>query len=195
MGKKIDIYFLYFLGFVGLKSPGSDDVKKTMVTTLAETELTDHSKANLFHDGALELLLLLVSHSDKDVRIMAVKALQSLSSLHQNGVEMIRKRAIRPLLDLVRLQDSSSPVLQDLVAVTIMNIAKLVPAVGNDESLVFIESDDDISWLFSLIILTGPNIQCSILQMFYALAQLPSAKDMRTKLRQVSFYVKTIFLH
>ena len=181
-----------FLG-AGLKSIGSDEVKKIMVTTLAETELTDHSKANIFRDGALEPLLSLSSHSDTDIKVMAVKALQSLSSLHQNGLQMIRERAVHPLLDLLRLQVSSSSVLQELVAVTIANIAKSVPTVEADESLVFLESDDDISWLFSLIILTGPNIQRSILQTFYALGQLPSAKDMRNKLRQVTFIHGLLF--
>ncbi|ONK59220.1 uncharacterized protein A4U43_C08F4210 [Asparagus officinalis] len=167
-------------------SNGSGDIKKVMVATLAEMELTDHSKADLFRDGALEPLLHLVSHGDRDIKIMAVKALQSLSSLHQNGLQMIRKRAVHQFMDLLRPHDSTSSVLQELVAVTIMNIAKSVPTVEDDESLGFLESDDDISWLFSLIISTGPNIQCSILQTFYALGQLPSSKDMRTRLRQFS---------
>ncbi|XP_019709694.1 U-box domain-containing protein 44 isoform X2 [Elaeis guineensis] len=164
----------------------SDDVKNNMVKTLAEMELTDHSKATLFEDGALEPLLQLVSHGDVHTKTMAVKALQKLSSFHQNGLQMIRARAVRPLLDLLHLHTTSSPSLREQVAATIMNIAISARHLGPDETLGFLESDDEISWLFSLIILTGPNIQQSILQTFYALCQLQLAGDMRAKLRQFS---------
>lgn len=157
-----------------------------MVTTLAEMELTDHSKATLFEDGALEPLLQLVSHGDVHTKTMAVKALQKLSSLHQNGLQMIRERAVRPLLDLLHCRMTSSPSLREQVAATIMNIAISARHLGPDETLGFLESDDEISQLFSLIIFTGPKIQQSILQTFYALCQLQLAGDMRAKLRQVS---------
>ncbi|XP_008806362.1 U-box domain-containing protein 44-like isoform X2 [Phoenix dactylifera] len=164
----------------------SDDVKKNMVKTLAEMELTDHSKATLFEDGALEPLLQLMSHSDVYNKTMAVKALHKLSSFHQNGLQMIRARAVHPLLDLLHLHIGSSPSLRELVAATIMNIAISARELRPEETLDFLESDDEISRLFSLIILTGPKIQQSILQTFYALCQLQLAGDMRAKLRQFS---------
>lgn len=166
-----------------------------MVTTLAKIELTDHSKASLFHDGVLEPLLRLISHDDADIRLMAIKSLQCLSSLQQNGLQMIRERAVRPLLDLLRPQVSSSTIPRETVALILMNIAKSVSTAEADESLEFLESDDDISWLFSLVIVTGPEIQCNILQMFYALSRLPSAKDMRNKLRQVIFYLTSFSVY
>lgn len=170
------------------RSSGSDDVKKNMVKTLAEMELTDHSKVTLFEDGALEPLLQLVSHSNVHTKTMAVKVLEKLSSFHQNGLQMIRARAVHPLLDLLHLHITSSPSLREEVAATIMNIAISARLLGPDETLGFLESDDEISRLFSLIMLTGPNIQQRILQTFYALCQLQQAGDMRAKLRQVSIW-------
>ncbi|KAJ6851259.1 U-box domain-containing protein 44-like [Iris pallida] len=164
----------------------SDDRKKLMVTTLAEMELTDHSKATLFSYGVLEPLLHLLSHGDADMQKVAVKALHSLSSLCQNGLQMIRDRKIRPLINYLRFQVVSSSILCEQVAGIIMNIAVSAEAIESDDSLVMLESDDDISWLFSLVILAGPNVQISILRTFYFMCKLASAKDMRTKLRQFS---------
>lgn len=157
-----------------------------MATALADMELTDHSKAALFDDGVLKPLLQLVSHGDAEVKQVAVKSLQNLSSLPQNGLQMIREGALPPLLNLLYLHQASSPILREQVAATIMNLAISATLPGASETpLAFLESDDDIFRLFCLISLTGPNVQESILRTFHAICQPPSARDMRAKLRQV----------
>lgn len=157
-----------------------------MATALADMELTDHSKAALFDDGVLKPLLQLVSHGNAEVKQVSVKALQNLSSLPQNGLQMIREAAVPPLLNLLYLHQASSPILREQVAATIMNLAISATSPGAGETpLAFLESDDDIFKLFSLVSLTGPGVQQSILRAFHAICQPPSAIDMRAKLRQV----------
>eukprot|EP00268_Persea_americana_P040914 TRINITY_DN4072_c0_g1_i1.p1 TRINITY_DN4072_c0_g1~~TRINITY_DN4072_c0_g1_i1.p1 ORF type:complete len:525 (-),score=124.61 TRINITY_DN4072_c0_g1_i1:3891-5465(-) len=164
---------------------GSNISKMIMATALADMELTDHSKAALFDDGVLKPLLQLVSHGNAEVKQVAVKALQNLSSLPQNGLQMIREAALPPLLNLLYLHQASSPILREQVAATIMNLAiSATLPVASETPLAFLESDDDIFRLFSLVRLTGPGVQQSILRAFHAICQPPSAIDMRAKLRQ-----------
>lgn len=163
----------------------NDDVKKIMVTTLAEIELPDQSKAALFRDGALDVLLHLVKHSDPDIKTMAVKSLQSLSILPENGVKMIREGALSLLLDLLRhCHCTGSHILSEQATATIMNIVSSAVGLKDDESLILLKSDEDIFWLFSLVNLTGPSIQQSIFQTFFALCQVTSAEDIKYKLKQ-----------
>ncbi|XP_020570866.1 U-box domain-containing protein 44-like isoform X3 [Phalaenopsis equestris] len=166
---------------------GNDDVKKIMVTTLAEIELPDQSKAGLFRDGALDVLLYLVKHSDPDIRAMAVKSLQSLSNLPENGVKMMREGALSPLIDLLCHQHfNASNILSEQAASTIMNIVSSAVDWEDEESLIFLKSDDEIFALFSLVNLTCPTIQQCLLQTFYSLCHIPSAEDIKDKLKQVS---------
>ncbi|KAM0945395.1 putative U box domain, armadillo-like helical, Zinc finger, RING/FYVE/PHD-type [Dioscorea sansibarensis] len=176
----------YFKPLLRQLDSGSDDAKKIMVSTLAEMELTDHSKGTLFKDGALQPLLKLISHTDTDLKVASVKALQNLSSLPQNALQMIREGAVRPLLHLLHHHISSFPTLQEQVAATIMNIAVSAKELDSNENFVLLESDDDVFWLLSLINFTGPNIQRSILITFCALCELPTGKTIRAKLRQCS---------
>ncbi|XP_020677741.1 U-box domain-containing protein 44-like isoform X1 [Dendrobium catenatum] len=175
----------YFKPLLRCLGSGNDDVKKIMVTTLAEIELPDQSKAALLRDGALDALLHLVKHSDPDIKTMAVKSLQSLSSLPENGVKMISEGALSPLIDLLRHHHYTAyHILSELAATTIMNIISSAVDLKDDESLILLKSDDDIFSLFSLVNLTGPSIQRSILRTFYALCHLTSAEDIKYKLKQ-----------
>ncbi|KAJ0964075.1 hypothetical protein J5N97_029197 [Dioscorea zingiberensis] len=176
----------YFKPLLRHLDSGSDDVKKIMVSTLAEMELTDHSKATLFKEGALQPLLKLISHTDADLKGTSIKALQNLSSLPQNALQIVREGAVRPFLDLLHHHISSSPGLREQVAAIIMNIAVSAKDLESNENFVLLETDDDIFWLVSLISLTGPNIQKRILQTFCALCELPTGKTVKAKLRQCS---------
>ncbi|KAF8379970.1 hypothetical protein HHK36_027436 [Tetracentron sinense] len=177
----------YFRPLLQRLSSGTENVKIIMAKTLAEMELTDHIKSSLFENGVLGPLLHLVSHGDAEMKKVAVKALQNLSSLPRNGLQMIREGAVGLLLDLLYRHSSSSPSLREQVAATIMHLAISTTAQEADQTpLTLLESDEDIFRLFSLINLTGPDVQQSILMTFHAMCQSPSGRDIRTKLRQCS---------
>ncbi|KAL4622108.1 hypothetical protein ACB092_06G274000 [Castanea dentata] len=175
----------YFRHLLQRLSTGPEDVKLTMATTLAEMELTDHNKESLFEGGVLGPLLHFVSHGDTHMKNVAAKALRNLSSLPKNGLQMIKEAAVRPLLDSLFNHSTSSSSLREHAAGTIMHLA--VSTVSQESSQIpvsLLESDEDILMLFSLINLTGPEIQQSIIQTFQALCQSPSAPIIKTKLSQ-----------
>lgn len=158
----------------------------TVAATLSEIELTDNNKLSLFEDGALQPLLVLLSHSDMEMKKVAVKALYNLSSVPQNGLRMIREGAAGPLFELLYRHSLSSPSLRGEVAVIIMHLAISTTTLEADQMHVsLLESEEDIFKLFSLISLTGPDIQQIILRTFHAMCQSHSGLDIRTKLRQV----------
>ncbi|GER48691.1 U-box domain-containing protein [Striga asiatica] len=164
-------YFQYLLERL---SSGPDHVKMRMARTLGEMELTDHNKSSLVENGVLDLLLILLSHDNVDMKIVAVEALLNLSSLKPNGQEIIKKGAVRPLLDILYRQTSSQR-LRELIASTIVHLAQsTVPEAPDSMPAVMLESDDDISELFSFINLVGPNLQQYILRAFHAMCQGPS---------------------
>ncbi|KAG2720598.1 hypothetical protein I3760_02G042800 [Carya illinoinensis] len=167
-------------------STGPEDVKMIMATTLAEMELTDHNKESLLEADALGPLLRSALQGNTQLREVAFKALRNLSSLSKNGLQMIREGAVRPLLDVL-FHHGSSPSLREHAAGTIMHLA--VSTMSQESSQIpvsLLDSDDDIFRLFSLINLTGPDIQQSIMQTFQALCQSPSATNIKTKLTQCS---------
>lgn len=175
----------YFRHLLQRLSTGPEDVKLTMATTLAEMELTDHNKESLFEGGVLGPLLHFVSHGDPHMKNVAAKALRNLSSLPKIGLQMIKEAAVRPLLDTLFSHSISSSSLREHAAGTIMHLA--VSTMSQESSQIpisLLESDEDIQRLFSLINLTGPEIQQSIIQTFQALCQSPSAPIIKTKLSQ-----------
>ncbi|KAI8572855.1 hypothetical protein RHMOL_Rhmol01G0232500 [Rhododendron molle] len=174
-------YFKYLLQRL---SSGPEDVKLTMAKTLAEMELTDLNKSSLLDDGVLGSLRHLISHGSTEMKQVAVKALQNLSSLPKNGLQMLREGTVVPLLDLL-CHHTSPLTLREQIAATILQLA--LSTVSQDLSgtpVTFLESDEDISRLFSLISLSRPTIQQSILQAFHAMCQSPSATTIKTKLNQ-----------
>ncbi|GKU87889.1 hypothetical protein SLEP1_g2218 [Rubroshorea leprosula] len=177
----------YFKHLLQRLSTGSEDVKMTMVTALAEMVLTDHNKVVLLEGGVLAPLLHLVSHGDIQMKMVTVSALQNLSSLPRNGLQMIREGAVGPLLDVLFHHSSSTPRLREQVAATIMHLALSTVLQECDRTPVrLLESEEDIFKLFSLINVTGPDVQQNILQIFQALCQCPSATDIKIKLAQCS---------
>ncbi|KAJ4950723.1 hypothetical protein NE237_027555 [Protea cynaroides] len=177
----------YFSPLLQRLSSGPENIKIIMATTLAEMELSDHGKLTLFEEGVLGPLLHLITHVDVKIKEAAVKALQNLSTLPPNGLWMIREGAVDPLLDLLYCHSSSFPSLGEHVAATIMNLA-ISTAVeeASKTELSLLKSDEDISRLFSLINLTGPDVQRSILRTFHAMCQPQSATEIRSKLRECS---------
>ncbi|PQQ21706.1 U-box domain-containing protein 44-like [Prunus yedoensis var. nudiflora] len=176
----------YFTHLLQRLSAGPEDVKMTMASNLAEMELTDHNKESLIEGGVLCPLLYLVSHGDIPIKTVAVKALRNLSSLPKNGLQMIREGAERPLLDLLFNLSSSLSSLREYLAATIMHLAMSVSLESSQTPVSFLESDEDILKLFSLINLMGPNVQKSIIRTFHTLCQSPSAISIKTKLIQSS---------
>ncbi|KAL5792189.1 hypothetical protein ACOSP7_000783 [Xanthoceras sorbifolium] len=175
-------YFTYLLQRL---SAGPEDVKMIMATTLAEMELTDHHKESLLEGGVLGPLLHLVSHGDIEMKNVAVKALRNLSSVPKNGLQMIKEGAARPLFDLLLHHSLSSSSLREQAAATIMHLAlSTVSQEASETPVSLLESQDEILMLFSLINLTGPDVQQRILQTFNALCQSPSAKNIKSKLIQ-----------
>lgn len=157
-----------------------------MAKTLSEVELTDHSKLSLFKDGAKGPLLQLLSHDDIEMKKVSVKALQNLSTIPQNGLQMIREGAVGQLFELLYCHRLSSTSLREQVAATIMHLAISTTAPEADQMKASIfDSEEDIFKLFSLISLTGPQVQQSILQTFIAMCQSSSGFEIRTTLRQV----------
>ncbi|KAJ4839111.1 hypothetical protein Tsubulata_014921 [Turnera subulata] len=177
----------YFKHLLQRLSTGPDNVKAVMASTLAEMELTDHNKASLFEGGVLGPLLHLISHNDVQIKMVAVTALRNLSSLPANGLQMIREGAMGQLLGLLFQPLSLSSSLREEVAATIMHLATSTMFQESDTSPVsLLESDDDVFKLFSLINLTGPEVQQNILRTFFALCHSPSAPTIKTKLTECS---------
>ncbi|XP_031248729.1 U-box domain-containing protein 44-like isoform X2 [Pistacia vera] len=175
----------YFKPLLQLLS--SEHVRLIMAETLSEIELTDHNKLALFREGALGPLLQMLSHSDLEMKIVAVKALKNLSHIPQNGLQMIKEGALKPLFELLYRHGLSSSSFREGVAAIIMHLATATCSQeANDLQISMLESEEDIFKLFSLISLTGPDIQKSILRTFQALCQSPSGPDIRAKLRQLS---------
>ncbi|KAL9430372.1 hypothetical protein AB3S75_025710 [Citrus x aurantiifolia] len=177
----------YFKHLLQRLSAGPENVKMRMATTLAEMELTDHHKASLLEGNLLGPLLHLVSRGDMQMKKVAVKALRNLSSVPKNGLQMIKEGAVGPLVDLLLHHSSSSSSLREETATAIMHLAvSTMYQESSQTPVTLLESDKEIFMLFSLINLTGPNVQQRILQTFNALCRSPSAGNIKTTLTQCS---------
>lgn len=177
-------YFTYLLQRL---SSGCDQVKMTMAKTLGEMELTDHKKAALVESGVLDLLLVLVSHDDVEMKTVAVQALLNLSSLEKNGQEIIKKGAVRPLLDILYRQTFSRR-LRELVAATIVHLALSTIAKEGSDSVpvLMLETGEEITELFSFSNMTVPAVRQDIFRAFHAMCLSPAADMVKSKLRECS---------
>ncbi|XP_050916914.1 U-box domain-containing protein 43 isoform X2 [Lathyrus oleraceus] len=167
-----------------LQRLSTDDVKMVMVKTLAEMESTDHNKEVLFDNGILAPLLHLVSHTDVQMKLVALKALQNLSSLKKNGLEMIRQGAARLLFGILFQHSLPSSSLCEHVAPIIMQLAESTISQDTQTPVSLLESDEEVFNLFSLVSHIQPDVRQYIIQTFYALCQSPSASYIRNKLRE-----------
>ncbi|TYI11535.1 hypothetical protein ES332_A09G214400v1 [Gossypium tomentosum] len=169
----------------------SDDVRFLMAKTLSEIDLTDHHKLSLVKDGgALGPLLQLLSHEDLGMKTVAVKALQNLSSLPQNGLQMIKEGAVGPLFEILYCHSLSSPSLREQVAVVIMHLAKSTNSpAADDEKISLLES---VSWSSS-----GSEIRAKLRQLpaVQVLVQLCEVTNQMVRVRASAvkfFYCLTI---
>lgn len=174
----------YFKHLLQRLSAGPDDVKMIMVKMLAEMESTDHNKEILFDSGILPPLLRLVSHNDVEMKLVALKALQNLSTLKKNGLEMIQQGAARKLFGILFQHSLPSSSLSEHVAPIIMQLAASTISQDTQTPVSLLESDEDVFNLFSLVSYTVPDVRQYIIQTFYSLCHSPSASYIRNKLRE-----------
>ncbi|XP_023754069.1 U-box domain-containing protein 44 [Lactuca sativa] len=176
----------YFTHLLHRLSSGSEEVKMSMVTTLAEMEFTDHSKSSLFEKGALGPLLDLVSHGNPRMKETAAKALCNLSTLQRNSTQMITQGSVTPLVNLL-YNHTSSHSLQDEVASIIMHLATSTMSQNSENTPVSLfQSDEDIDSLFAFIPCTRPLVQERLLHAIYAMCHSRLASTVKSKLRQNS---------
>lgn len=165
---------------------GSENVKIIMAKTLSEIALTDQNKLLIVKDGALQPLLQLLSNTDVEIKKVAVKALLQLSNLPENGHQMIREGVAQPLFELLYRHSLQSSALREQAAATIMHLAISTTHQEVDEDQVsLLDSEEDVFKFFSLISLTGPDVQIKILETFQAICKSPSGLTIRERLRQV----------
>ncbi|XP_009801974.1 U-box domain-containing protein 44 [Nicotiana tabacum] len=173
---------------------GTESKRMSMAKTLSEIELSDQIKLCLIEKGALKPLLELLSHSNTEMKSIAVKALQSLSTVTQNGQLMVKEGVSDLLFELLFCHTLSNEI-REHVAATIMQLAMSTNSQRSEDVQVsLLESLDDIFKLFSLVSLTGSNVQQSILRIFQAMCQSPAGSDIRTKLRQISAIKVLVYL-
>ncbi|XP_076946240.1 U-box domain-containing protein 44-like [Bidens hawaiensis] len=183
----------YFTHLLRRLSSGSEEVKMCMVTTLAEMELTDHNKSSLFESGALDSLLHLVSQGNPGLKEKAAKALNNLSSLPKNSIQMIKSGSVNLLVNHL-YNHTSSHCLQDELAVIIKHLAMSTMSQNcNEPPVSLFESDGDVDGLFSFIGCSRPLVQESLLGSFYAMCHSPIAVTVKkTKLRQNAESVQSL---
>ncbi|CAL0327500.1 unnamed protein product [Lupinus luteus] len=176
-------------------STGPENMKIIMTETLSKIALTDQNKLSLVKDGALKPLLHLLLHNEVEIKKVVVKALLQLSTLPENGLQMIREGVAQPLLELLYCHSLQSPTLREQVVSTIMHLAiSTTHQKAEEEQVSLLDSEEDIYKFFSLISLTGPEIQSMILKAFQALCQSFSGFTTRKRLRQISAAIVLVHL-
>ncbi|KAL4557203.1 hypothetical protein LXL04_035375 [Taraxacum kok-saghyz] len=177
----------YFGPLLHLLSSGSESVQREMAETLSEVEMTDHGKLTVCESGAVESLVAMLSHVDIEMKKSAILALEKLSGVPQNGLRMITQGAVDLLFGILFRESLSMPDLVEKVVATIMNLAlSLTSDEPESQAIPFLESEEDVFKLFSLISLNGPNVQQSVLRTFLAVSQSPSGSHIRKTLRKIS---------
>lgn len=173
---------------------GTESKRMVMAKTLSDIQLSDQIKLCLAEEGALKPLLELLSQSNIEMKSIAIKALQNLATVPENGQLMIKEGVSDLLFELLFCHTLSTEIREN-VAATIMLLAISKSSQGSeDEQVTLLESHDDIFKLFSLVSLTGSNVQKSILRIFQAMCQSPAGSDIRTKLRQISAIKVLVYL-
>ncbi|KAK1431604.1 hypothetical protein QVD17_08075 [Tagetes erecta] len=177
----------YFGPLLHLLTSGSESVQRLMIETLSELEMTDHGKLMVCENGTIELLVTMLSHNDIDMKKAAILALEKLSGVPQNGLKMIKQNATEILLGILFRETLSIPSLVEKIVATVMNLALSLTSQEADQGeILFLQSEEDVFKLFSLISLNGPNIQQNVLRTFLAVCQSPSGLNIRKTLRKIS---------
>lgn len=163
-----------------------------MAETLADLELTDHDKQCLSRDGALKALLQMLRLDKTEVKAVAVRALENLSSVPSNGLQLIREGAKDVLFELLFCHALTK--LRLNVAKTIMHLAVSVASPeASEDQIRLLGKEEDVFKLFSLVSFNGPDTQEVLLITFHALCKSPSGSDIRRDLRQVTRLSSTSF--
>ncbi|KAF5810166.1 putative armadillo-like helical protein [Helianthus annuus] len=161
-----------------------------MVETLSELEMTDHGKLMVCENGTVELLVTMLSHDDIDMRKAAILALEKLSGVPQNGLKIIKQNATEILLGILFRESLSIPSLVEKIVATVMNLALSLTSQDADHpEILFLETEEEVYKLFSLISLHGPNVQQYVLRTFLAVCQSSSGLNIRKILRKVRFFI------
>lgn len=177
----------YFRPLLQRLCKGPIRTQMIMAETLADMELTDHNKLDLFRNGALKPLLQMLVHDAEEYKAVAVKALENLSSVAPNGLQIIREGATQPLFELLFCHTLSLPKLRERVAIIIMHLSiSTTVQEASEDQILLLESEEDVFKLFSLISLSGPNMQQTLLCTFLEICKSPSGFNIRTTLRQIS---------
>lgn len=177
----------YFGPLLHLLSSGSESVQRVMAERLSEVEMTDHAKLMVCESGVVESLVAMLSHVDIEMKKAAILALEKLSGVPQNGLKMMKQGAVEMLFGILFRESLSMPNLVEKVVATIMNLAlSLTSHKGDHEETPFLESEEDVFKLFSLISLYGPSVQQNVLRTFLAACQSPSGLHIRKTLRKIS---------
>lgn len=176
----------YFKPLIQRLNEGSTTVRNVMASALSEMGLTDQSKAALVKEGVVAPLLEMISNGNVESKSAAIGALQNLSSLPENALQMTKNGVVRPILDLLYTPKSIVLTLREQAASTFANLAASIalPESTSDTVVALLESDEVIYKLLSLINLTGHSIQGSILRAFHAMCSVPTAVEVREKLRE-----------
>lgn len=177
-----------------LINAGSESVQRLMVETLSELEMTDHGKLMVCENNTVSLLITMLSHNDINMKKAAILALEKLSSVPQNGLKIIKQNAAEILFGILFRESLSIPSLVEKIVATVMNLALSLTSQESDQmEILFLESEEDVFKLFSLVSLNGPNVQQNVLRTFLAVCQSPLGSSIRKTLRKVcSFYFTLI---
>ncbi|KAL7605631.1 hypothetical protein Lser_V15G16939 [Lactuca serriola] len=183
----------YFEPLLHLLSSGSETVQREMAETLSEVDRTDHGKLTVCESGAVESLVAMLSHVNIEMKKAAILALEKCSGVPQNGLKMIKQGAVDLLFGILFHESLSMPIVVEKVVATIMNLAlSLTSGELDQQEIPFLESEEDVFKLFSLISLNGPNVQQSILRTFLVVSQSPPGSNIRKTLRKVNLFGSSI---
>lgn len=160
--------------------------KILMASALSRMGLTDQSKATLAEQGAIPPLVKMISVGKLEAKNAALGALENLSTLSENREPMIQAGVIPPLLQLLFSVTSVSMNLKVLAASTLANLAMASTTAETeiDNNGNILESDETIFQLLSLLNLVGPTIQGHLLRALLGMSSLPSASEVRGKMRE-----------
>uniref|UniRef100_A0A2P2J8R3 U-box domain-containing protein 44-like n=1 Tax=Rhizophora mucronata TaxID=61149 RepID=A0A2P2J8R3_RHIMU len=154
---------------------GSDMGKILMAKAISRMELTDHSRASLGADGAVEPLVKMFRTGNLEAKLSALNALQNLSSLTDNIQHLIISGIVVPLLQLLFSVTSVLMTLREPASAILATIAQ------SDTILI---NQDVAQQMLSLLNLCSPVTQYHLLQALNSIASHPSASKVRRKMKE-----------
>eukprot|EP00850_Spirogloea_muscicola_P000805 SM000003S11050 [mRNA] locus=s3:489668:494857:- [translate_table: standard] len=164
---------------------GSDMTKIVMASALSRMSLTDQSKGALAHEGAIPPLVSMIAQGKLEAKAAALGALQNLSDLPENREFLIRAGVIPPLLQLLFSVTSVVMSLKEGAAATLANLAmngtEAATEIDSDGNIL--ESEETTYQVLSLLNLASPVIQGHLLRVLLGMALVPSAEEVRSKMR------------